>query len=196
MRQKKDATKNTNLLIKPDALRGRIISSDESEAYKMAWLAEEEWLAGVKTAKSMARTLAKVTKDAAKLHKQAVTPVLMSLREGDLAEWVKDVNVWTKKYEGWKKGDRKKDLKPKKPLVRCQLPPGFVLDLSAMTDSSGDSITGTVVPVHSVVNKEIDIGGFSDGGNGDSSGHSTALEWGMRGRQDEDEWNGSESKAG
>ena len=55
----------------------------------MAWVAEDEQLAGEKTAKAMARMLAKVTKDVMKLHEQAVTQALMSLREGDLAKWVK-----------------------------------------------------------------------------------------------------------
>ena len=45
-----------------------------------------------------------------------------------------------------------------------------------MTDGSGNGVTGTVVPAHSVVDEEIDIGGFSDDGNSESSGHSTASE--------------------
>jgi len=114
----KVASKDTNILIKPDGSSGWVISSEEAEQYEIAHAAQEAQEVAKKDAQSKARDLAKESKRVAKEAKDAEKVELARLTKADLELWEAAVTTWREIMRGWQKGNGKKPLKPKKPKVR------------------------------------------------------------------------------
>lgn len=117
MCEKKAASKDTNILIKPDGSNGWVISSEEAEQYEIAHVAQEAQEVAEKDARSKARDLTRECKQVAKEAKDVAKAELTRLTKADLKLCKAAVVTWREIVCNWPKGNGKKPLKPKKPKV-------------------------------------------------------------------------------
>ena len=94
-----------------------------------------------------------------------------------LPSMIVEVVEW-RRVTQWKKGNRRRPLKPKTVAVQCALLP---LDLDMVAEVSSNE-TGVIAgPMENV--GEIDIGVISDGDNDERDGHSAASKQWLGGRR-------------
>ena len=135
-REEKARKKGANLVIKPDASKGRVISSEEAETYEHERREAEERERGAKKAreeqrkqrreerdaqkraKRTERDAAKAATEAKKLRSNAEKLARKKRREEDLQKHAADVRVWAAATANWGKGQGHKPPKPAVPKVR------------------------------------------------------------------------------